>query len=77
MSDNNELVLKPINALLSETFYIPAYQRGYRWTNRQVTELLDDIKEFQQQAESSTKDAFYCLQPIVVKQWASSGGRSH
>jgi len=67
MSDNNELVLKPINTLLSETFYIPAYQRGYRWTNRQVTELLDDIKEFQQQAENSTKDAFYCLQPIVVK----------
>jgi len=68
MPDSNELVLKLINALLSKTLYIPAYQRGYRWTNRQVTELLDDIKEFQQQAESSTKDAFYCLQPIVVKQ---------
>jgi hypothetical protein len=68
MSDTNELVLKPISALLSETFFIPAYQRGYRWTKRQVTELLDDIKEFQQQAENSNKDAFYCLQPIVVKQ---------
>ena len=67
MSDNNELILKPINALLDESFFIPAYQRGYRWTKRQVTELLDDIKEFQQEAEDGPKDAFYCLQPIVVK----------
>lgn len=67
MSNNNELVLKPISALLNESFYIPAYQRGYRWTERQVTELLNDIKEFQQQAEEGPRDAFYCLQPIVVK----------
>ena len=67
MSDNNELVLKPISDLLNKTFYIPAYQRGYRWTERQVIELLDDIKEFQQQAEEGPRDAFYCLQPIVVK----------
>ncbi|MFT5716910.1 MAG: hypothetical protein ACI9T7_001093 [Oleiphilaceae bacterium] len=68
MSENNELELKPINDLLELSFYIPAYQRGYRWSKRQVTELLDDIKEFQQQAENSNKNAFYCLQPIVVKQ---------
>ena len=67
MSDCNELELKPINDLLELSFFIPAYQRGYRWSKRQVTELLDDIKEFQQQAENSTKSAFYCLQPIVVK----------
>ncbi|MDN3702100.1 DUF262 domain-containing protein [Vibrio artabrorum] len=67
MSDNNELVLKPISELLDKSFYIPAYQRGYRWTERQVTELLNDIKEFQQQAEEGPREAFYCLQPIVVK----------
>ena len=67
MSQNNELVLKPINDLLSESFYIPAYQRGYRWTQRQVIELLEDIREFQRQSEDSKKDAFYCLQPVVVK----------
>jgi len=65
---DNELSLRPISDLLNEKFYIPAYQRGYRWTERQVTELLNDIKEFQQQAEDGSKDAFYCLQPIVVKQ---------
>ncbi|MCW8107141.1 DUF262 domain-containing HNH endonuclease family protein [Alteromonas ponticola] len=67
MSEFNELELKPINDLLELSFFIPAYQRGYRWSKRQVTELLDDIKEFQQQAENSSKNAFYCLQPIVVK----------
>lgn len=67
MAVNNDLVLKPISELLDKSFYIPAYQRGYRWTKRQVTELLDDIKEFQQQAEDGSKEAFYCLQPIVVK----------
>lgn len=67
MTTNNELVLKPINELLNESFYIPSYQRGYRWTRRQVTELLDDISEFQQQSEDSAKSAFYCLQPVVVK----------
>lgn len=67
MSVDNDLVLKPISELLDESFFIPAYQRGYRWTKRQVTELLDDIKEFQQQAEEGPKSAFYCLQPIVVK----------
>jgi hypothetical protein len=50
---NNELVLKPINELLSESFFIPSYQRGYRWTQRQVIELLDDISEFQKQNEDS------------------------
>ena len=60
-----KLCLKNIYELLGERFYIPAYQRGYRWSEIQVKELLDDIWEFSQQA-SSEKSAFYCLQPIVV-----------
>lgn len=40
-------------------FFIPAYQRGYRWTPKDVTRLLDDILESQGQP--------YSLQPIVVK----------
>ena len=72
IKDSNKLNLKPINALLEESFYIPAYQRGYRWTKRQVTELLDDIKEFQQKAENEPQKVFYCLQPIVVKKHDNS-----
>ena len=66
MSDenNNKLCLKTIYELLGEKFYIPAYQRGYRWTAIQVRELLDDIWEFSQKGDE--KASFYCLQPVVV-----------
>ena len=44
MSD--KLKLKSIREILDRSFYIPAYQRGYRWSSRQVIDLLDDIWEF-------------------------------
>jgi hypothetical protein len=66
MSENNELVLKPISELLDMSFYIPAYQRGYRWTERQVTDLLNDVLEFCDK-DNLSKNEFYCLQPIVIK----------
>ena len=40
-------------------FYIPSYQRGYRWQKDQVYRLLDDI--YTNGAKS------YCLQPVVVR----------
>ncbi|QBP43184.1 DUF262 domain-containing protein (plasmid) [Paenisporosarcina antarctica] len=48
-----------------EKFYIPSYQRGYRWTKLQVRELLDDLWEFHEQ--DPAKDDVYWLQPIIVK----------
>ena len=47
-------------------FYIPAYQRGYRWWSPQVTQLLDDIREFTQRPNPQPEE-FYCLQPLVIK----------
>lgn len=44
---------------LAGTFFVPDYQRGYRWGKEEVKQLLDDIKE----AGTSR----YYLQPIVVK----------
>ena len=41
-------------------FFIPAYQRGYRWGEQEVKLLLDDI------TEAAGSD--YYLQPVVVKQ---------
>ena len=40
--------LKTIADLQNESakFYIDAYQRGYRWTENEVRDLLDDIREF-------------------------------
>lgn len=75
---DNELSLKSINELLEERFFIPAYQRGYRWTERQVEDLLNDVLEFSQKDKQSQKE-FYCLQPIVVRakgdQWELIDGQ--
>jgi hypothetical protein len=40
-------------------FLVPAYQRGYRWTDLEVTRLLQDIRD--------SEGATYYLQPIVVR----------
>ena len=63
MSQNNEL--KSIKDLENYNFLIPNYQRGSRWSDREVGTLLEDIWDF---ANTEQKDSFYCLQPIVVKQ---------
>ena len=69
---NSKLKLKSIYELLcneegkAESFFIPSYQRGYRWTKQQVEELLEDIWEFISKNKKED-DEFYCLQPIVVK----------
>jgi hypothetical protein len=49
-------------------FFIPSYQRGYRWDKQQVEELLDDIYTFAIKHDKTEKE-FYCLQPIIVKEW--------
>jgi uncharacterized protein with ParB-like and HNH nuclease domain len=43
---NNTLELKTINELRKMNFFIPSYQRGYRWSEKEVTELLNDISTF-------------------------------
>ena len=62
-------MLRSINQLLGEKFFVSYYQRGYRWTDQQVNDLLDDIWTFANNVKR--KREFYCLQPIVVKvkQW--------
>lgn len=62
-----DLQLRSVSELMTKSFFIPAYQRGYRWTSRQVTELLDDVAAFTQRPRPIQGD-FYCLQPIVVTQ---------
>lgn len=78
MIENKELVLKPIIDLFKYEFYIPAYQRGYRWTDTQVNQLLDDIWNFTKnppKTEIGTESPFYCLQPIVVNVDESDNNR--
>jgi len=63
---NNEITLYSISEILGKNFFIPSYQRGYRWTEQQVTDLLNDIYSFAIKKNKSDKE-FYCLQPIVVR----------
>lgn len=61
----NKIELRAIHQLTTDfSFFIPSYQRGYRWDQQQVENLLNDLYEFMQKQAS---DQFYCLQPIVVR----------
>ena len=61
----NYIEPKSINDLHGMKFFIPSYQRGYRWTEQQVKDLLNDILEFSQKKKQESE--YYCLQPLVVK----------
>ena len=66
---DNILELKTINELRKMNFFIPSYQRGFRWSDKEVSDLLNDVSEFTPQQIDNTGDkkTWYCLQPIVVK----------
>ena len=59
----NRIELKSVGELLGMKFFIPSYQRGYRWAESQVVALLKDIRDF----DKSKDGEFYCLQPLVVR----------
>lgn len=67
---NNILELKTVNELQEYNFYIPSYQRGYRWTTKEVLELLNDISNFTPRLvnDNTEERTWYCLQPIVIKE---------
>jgi len=75
--ENPNFRLKPVAEFLdgNHKFFIPSYQRGYRWDKKQVQDLLKDIWDF---AKKPKEGEFYCLQPIVVKEkiWEKDG-KSH
>ncbi len=55
--------LKTVGEILNKEFIIPTYQRGYRWTQQNIKDLLNDIEEhYDYRGENP-----YCMQPIVVK----------
>lgn len=74
---NQTITLKTVNELRLDSdgkpqrYFIAAYQRGYRWTPLQVTQLLEDIREFTKRRNPQPDD-FYCLQPLVMR--VSEGG---
>ncbi len=58
--------LQTVNELLNKQFFIPSFQRGYRWTQQHVEDLLNDIDDFQPQTIGN-QTTWYCLQPLVLK----------
>lgn len=45
--------------LMNENFYIPDYQRGYRWTKSEVSKLISDLDDFFYKNNDS--NTFYCM----------------
>ena len=82
MSENQAKQLT-INELINQNyiFEIPNYQRGYRWGETEVTDLLDDIMDIFESNESRTKvkefcdEHPYCLQPIAFDTKNKSSGK--
>lgn len=64
----NEIAKKTVEDLMGKNykFYVPDYQRGYRWDPQQANDMLDDIKEFHN-VYGNDPDKRYYMQPIVVK----------
>lgn len=42
---------------------IPSYQRGYRWTKKEVLRLIEDVFHY----DAKKDGGYYCLQPLVVR----------
>lgn len=61
MNTENKIGLMSVDDLRGMKFFIPNYQRGYRWDSLQVVELLDDLFSF------SGQKGYYCLQPLAVR----------
>lgn len=60
---HKEVSLKSVDKLMKMRFFIPSYQRGYRWTDQQVEDLLNDVNDFE-----PNESSWYCLQPLAIRE---------
>lgn len=58
--------VKVSDLLDDRLFFIPSYQRGYRWTKQQVYDLCNDLLEYTLKGNKSS-ESFYSLQPLIVR----------
>lgn len=68
LTKKNKLDTVTLLELMGNNFYIPDYQRGYRWTETEVKKLMEDLDEYVRKIyedDHAHKD-FYCMQPLVV-----------
>lgn len=69
---DNSIKQYAIGELLDGRYlYIPSYQRGYRWTEKQVGDLLRDLlcfaNDFANEGKEKKQEQFYCLQPVIAR----------
>lgn len=57
---------KSIKDLRGEKFFIPSYQRGYRWSEADMKALEKDLYDYAMKNNEGSSSDYYCLQPIVV-----------
>ena len=46
-------------------FFVPDYQRGYRWGENEVKQLLEDIDENRQKNEQKNEHNLLCI--LILK----------
>lgn len=71
------ICIRAIESFLNDStkYFIPSYQRGYRWTEIEVRDLLSDIMEFSERRKDENE--WYCLQPLIVKEIKEEGEFKH
>ncbi len=52
-----ELELKEIGELLDKRFFIPHYQRGYRWDDQQVQQLIRSDSEIKRASTACSRSS--------------------
>lgn len=67
MGITEPIKLMSVSELFGESFFIPNYQRGYRWERQQAEDLLNDIDAFIKK-EDKKETEIYCLQPLVISE---------
>jgi uncharacterized protein with ParB-like and HNH nuclease domain len=59
---NDVNYFRPIKSLIGKRFVVRDYQRGYKWDQKEILELLNDV------SEHNLEDGKYCLQPVIVRE---------
>ncbi|MBT62540.1 MAG: hypothetical protein CML13_04935 [Puniceicoccaceae bacterium] len=66
--EKSQKTIPSVAELSPHKFFVPAYQRGYRWSPKDVQALLSDVAGFSPEAIPGTDEkTWYCLQPLVLK----------
>jgi uncharacterized protein with ParB-like and HNH nuclease domain len=61
-TEEHDIRFIPLRDIIGKSFRVKDYQRGYKWGEKEILELLNDVYEH------DVRNGKYCLQPIIVKE---------